>query len=275
LAELNRALFDAHADSDVVRTSTPPSAGAQVEKFDDISRKLRDSLMSLGTKGEPRDLIGKSWDEIAEGSAVVRAIINTIPPDCLADDPALGRYLVDDENLDQKRIAARDRMLVEAVRGVAMLEIAAKACSAVALSHKGRRGPRPNPLPPAILDNLVNLFSKMFDRPPTVRRDVGTERLGGPTYDWVQEVLVIARDRLEPEKMRETEIKAVPLPPPPWSNPISSVEQPSGFKQRRHRSPVEEAILSAIKRLLGSGAMAEDLQHAVRRWKNRTRVSVR
>jgi hypothetical protein len=166
-------------------------------------------------------------------------------------------------------------MVVDAVRGIAVRAIAAKACSDVALSRKDeRRGRRPDPLRPAILDKLLDVFWEMFERPPAVCRLETV--LGGPTYDWVQEVLVIARDRLEPELMREAEKRKAALPAiPEWmaNRSPSSVKQPAGFE--RQLSQVEKAILSAINGLLGSGAMGEELQDAVRRWKGRSKAPVR
>ena len=133
-------------------------------------------------------------------------------------------------------------------------------------SPNQRRGPIPNPLPPAILDQLINVFWKMFDQAPTMRSCAGL--LGGPTYKWVQKALVIARDRLEPEAIRKAEKNAALPPMPPWSAPpTSSVEIPAARRMKRHRSSPEERVLSAINRLLQSGAMGEDLQRAIRRWK--------
>ena len=270
-AALNHALFDAHSRSDVERALAQPSPGKLIEAFNDIARNAHQLLMALGIGSVPSDLIRKPWSEIAEESGIVRAMIHTIPPSCLAEDPLLNQYIAaGSEDLDQSRIAARDRMLVEAVRGVGSLAIAAKACSSVMLPRKDeRRGPIPNPLRPAILDQLINVFWEMFDRPPTLNRNPGYLG-GGATFDWVQKVLDIARDRLEPEMMRRPEKNAAPPPMPPWSATLTSwAEKPTARRMKRRRSSFDARVLSDINGLLQSGAMGEDLQEAIRRWNDR------
>jgi hypothetical protein len=276
LASLNRALFDAHSQSDVERILKQPAAGELIESFDDIARNAHQLLMALGIGSVPSDLVRKPWSEIAEESGIVRAMIHTIPPSCLAEDPLLNQYIAaGSEGLDQSRIAARDRMLVEAVRGVGSLAIAAKACSSVMLPRKDeRRGPIPNPLPPAILDQLINVFWEMFDRRPTSKRDLSTGRLEhGPTYRWMREALIITHDRLEPEKMIEPEKMtkhAAPPPMPPWSS-APTAQKPVA----RNLSSFEKRILSAVNRLLQSKAMDDDLLKAIGRRKDRRRTSSR
>jgi hypothetical protein len=274
LASLNRALFDAHSQSDVERTFARASPGELIGSFEDIARNARQLLTAFGIESAPIDLVGKSWSEIAEGSGIVRAMIHTIPPSCLVEDSALNQYIAAGEDRDRSRIAARDRMLVGAVRGVGALAIAAEACSTVVRLHKDeRRGPRPNPLPPAILDQLINVFWEMFDQAPTMRSRAGL--LGGPIYDWVQTALVIARDRLEPERIiRKPEKNALLQPRPPWSAaPTSSVEKPAARRMKRRLSSFEENVLYGINRLLGSAAMNKDLEKAIKRWERRIKTS--
>jgi hypothetical protein len=63
--------------------------------------------MVLGIGSVPSDLVAKSWRDIAEESGVVRAMIGTIPPSCLAEDSSLNQYIAAaGEDLDQNRIAA-------------------------------------------------------------------------------------------------------------------------------------------------------------------------